>query len=99
MLQESTFNDHIITDSAHTEMSQDPMSIAETVEHPDCIHVSSTNSDRDVYFAKGKHKDYPDEYVKVVVYFKTPTQGYVMSAWTQEEIKGGIGALKYEKTT
>jgi hypothetical protein len=100
ILAKDTLNEHIIKDSGHIEMADDPFCITKTVNDPDKVFVSSRHpKTSDVYFAKGKHKDYPDEYVKVVVKYSKRNIGYIVSAWTQDYIGGGIGVLKYDKTT
>jgi len=98
ILEQEQFDDHIIAESGHIEMADDPTSITATVETPDYIYESSQKPTRDVYFGKDKHKDYPNEFVKVIVDFTdNPDEGFVVSAWTQSEVKGGVGRLKYEK--
>ena len=99
VLDTQQLQQHIIEDSGHIEMADDPKSIEKTVTKPDFIFESSTNPVRDVYFAKGAHKDYTNEYVKVVVDFSDPYRGFVVSAWTQPDVKGSIGVKKYEKVT
>lgn len=99
VLTHTQLEGHIINESGHMEMADDPMSIHKTIEDPDYIYQSNQHIDREVYFGKGKHKDYVEEYVKVVVSYSNPDEGFVISAWTQAEVKGGIGEVKYAKTT
>lgn len=97
-LEKERLYNHIIEKSGHVEMKEDPFSIERTIQDADYIHVSSYNTKRDVYFAKGKHKDFPEDYVKVVVDF-SDSCGYVVSAWTVEEVGTSIGVMKYEKSS
>ena len=99
ILEEDQYHNHIIAQSGHLEIKEDPMCIEKTVKHPDKIYVSSTNTSRDVYFAKGAHKGFSDEYVKVIVDFSDAKTGFIVTAFTISEVRGNIGVLKYEKTT
>jgi hypothetical protein len=99
VLENRQLQKHIIEESGHIEIASDPDCIPKTIEDPDHIYESFDRPKRDVYFGKGKHKEYPDEYVKVITDFSGSNQGFVVSAWVQPEVKGGIGRLKYAKTT
>jgi hypothetical protein len=97
-LEEQTLNNHILGESGHEEIRSDPDCIRKTIEDPDYIYCSATNPQREVYFGKGKHVDEPVRFVKVIVSFFKPDKGVVTSAWIQDEVKGGIGDKKYEKS-
>lgn len=98
-LEKEQLDIHIIQDSGHIEMKDDPFSIEKTIQDADYIHESSYHPNRDVYFGKGKHKDFPNEYVKVIVDFSDPISGYVVSAWMVETVATSIGVMKYEKSS
>lgn len=96
-LTEEQLNIHIAQESGHVEMLNDPLSIEQTVKDPDYIYDSSYHPAREKYFGKGKHKDFTNEYVAVVVDYTEPSKGFVVSAWTTPQVGVSIGGLIYAK--
>lgn len=98
-LTSTQLRDHIISNSGHMEMAFDLTSISKTVEDPDCIFESKSNTQRDIYFGLGRYKFYTKMYVKVIVDFTNPSEGNVITSYIQKTVSGDLGRKKYEKST
>ena len=98
-LEKKQLYSHIICSSGHTEMAFDLKSMAKTIEDPDYIFESSSHKERDVYFGKGKHKDFKYDYVKVIVDFTDQNEGSVVTSYIKNTVSGNLGRLRYAKST
>lgn len=97
-----TWDGHIV--KGHNIMENNAHIVYKTLENPDVVYESEEHPDtRDVFF-KRENISLQNEKSAVLcqkVVIEKPineySNGSVVSAWPQKDIKGGIGKLKYVK--
>lgn len=77
----------------HEIMEANKEAIKDTLEKPLCIYNSNQWTNRQIYFGKTDKATYGDKfYTKVVVEMPdtNETEGRLISAWPQKDIKGNV---------
>lgn len=91
---DSQWHRHIVKN--HEIMARNQKAIEDTIQYPDKVYTSDSNTNRNVFFKISTYATYATKYrTKVIVEYEEDNTGNIITAFPVKDEKGGIGDVVY----